>query len=72
MLGPLFGKELLEMARRRRYFAVRVAIGGALLLGWWTALGGQTPTVAFKNLASLSAIGDHLFRAWASWSFCGS
>jgi ABC-type transport system involved in multi-copper enzyme maturation permease subunit len=71
MFGPLFGKELLEMARRRRYFVVRVLIGVVLLAGWWAALQGKTPTVEFKNLASLSSIGEGLFRAWATWSLWG-
>jgi len=71
MFGPLFGKELLEMARRRRYFIVRVAIGVVLLAGWYIALQGRSPTVSYKNLASLSAVGEGLFRAWASWSLWG-
>jgi hypothetical protein len=71
MFGPLFGKELLEMARRRRYFVVRVLIGFGLLVGWWVALGGESPTVAYKNIATLSVIGERLFREWTYWSLWG-
>src|SRR5262245_30881795 len=66
MFGPLFGKELLEMARRRRFFVVRVLIGSLLLAGWWIGLGGRSPTIEFKNIGELSAIGEALFRGWAT------
>ena len=53
--GPVFGKELVELARRRRYFATRLIYGLALLFAMFIAwqgssfavsIGGQTPTLA--------------------------
>ena len=53
--GPVFGKELVELARRRRYFATRLLYGFALLFAMFIAwqgssfavtIGGQTPTLA--------------------------
>ncbi len=53
--GPVFGKELVEMARRRRYFATRLLYGFALLFALFVTwqgtsfarrMGGQAPTLA--------------------------
>lgn len=71
MFGPLFTKELLEMARRRRFFLVRVLIGIALLAGWWMGLGGRSSTIEYRNIGKLSAIGEQLFRSWAYFSLWG-
>jgi ABC-type transport system involved in multi-copper enzyme maturation permease subunit len=71
MFGPLFVKELLEMARRRRYFLVRVLIGAALLLGWWIGLNDQNWTIHYRSLGNLSTIGESMFRWWAYLSLWG-
>ena len=71
MFGPLFVKELLEMARRRRYFLVRVLIGAALLLGWWIGLSGQSWRIDYRSIGNLSAIGESMFRWWAYLSLWG-
>lgn len=53
--GPVFGKELVELARRRRYFATRLLYGFALLFAMFVTwqgtsfarrVGGQAPTLA--------------------------
>ena len=53
--GPVFGKELVELARRRRYFATRLLYGFALLFALFVTwqgtsfarrMGGQAPTLA--------------------------
>jgi ABC-type Na+ efflux pump permease subunit len=53
--GPVFGKELVELSRRRRYFATRLLYGFALLFALFVTwqgtsfarrIGGQDPTLA--------------------------
>jgi len=65
--GPVFGKELVELARRRRYFATRLLYGFALLFAMFVVwqgntfarrAGGQAPT-----LADIAELAGWLFLA---------
>ncbi|HVJ83844.1 MAG TPA: hypothetical protein VNC50_22450, partial [Planctomycetia bacterium] len=66
MFGPLFRKELLEMARRPRYFVLRaaVAVGAGLML---LALFDGALRMDTGRTAKLAAIGAALFSNWTLW-----
>lgn len=63
MLGPLFVKELIEVARRRRYYAARVTVGAAILLA-------LLPLSIHANFVrtttgNLATIGEIIFDGWS-------
>jgi ABC-type transport system involved in multi-copper enzyme maturation permease subunit len=67
--GPVFGKELVELARRRRYFATRLLYGLALLLAIFIAWQGSSFTVIYggrqPTIADVARLAQALFLAVA-------
>lgn len=63
ILRPLFRKELIEVARRRRYYAARVLVGLALLVGLWL---GIDPIEHELSTAQSAGIGLHFFLTWST------
>jgi ABC-type transport system involved in multi-copper enzyme maturation permease subunit len=61
IVGPLFWKELIESARRVRYFAVRSLVA-AIVLVTLLALGQP---LAKNQVSQLAAIGRSLLEKWA-------
>ncbi|MGD9646735.1 MAG: ABC transporter permease [Pirellulales bacterium] len=67
--GPVFGKELVELARRRRYYATRLLYGLALLLAIFIAWEASSFTVTFGSraptIADVARLASALFWAVA-------
>ena len=67
--GPVFGKELVELARRRRYFATRLLYGLALLLAIFIAWEGSSFVVTYggraPTIADIARLAQNLFLAVA-------
>lgn len=56
LLGPMFAKELVEMARRKRYYLNRVVYAAVLLLTVWIAWEEYSLRVRFGRTAPLRAM----------------
>ncbi|MBX9789611.1 MAG: hypothetical protein K2Y37_11910 [Pirellulales bacterium] len=67
--GPVFGKELVELARRRRYFATRLLYGLALLLAIFIAWEGSGFVLSYASraptIADVARLAQNLFIAVA-------
>ena len=64
LLGPIFAKEAVEIARRKRYYVNRVLYGLVLLVSLFVVL--QAPDVALSELVvSTVAFPFILFTALA-------
>lgn len=61
IVGPLFWKELIESARRIRYYAVRSLVAGVVL----TTLISLGQPLAKHQVSQLSGIGRQLLEQWA-------
>ena len=56
VVGPFFTKEMLELSRRPRYFVVRPAYAGALLLGLFAVWGEPVDSVSAIARRAESAV----------------
>ena len=64
MLGPLFHKELLEVARRPRYYVARTLVGLALLVGLWLSL-RPLANMTFSSAGGSRCVDVRVGRGWA-------
>jgi ABC-type transport system involved in multi-copper enzyme maturation permease subunit len=66
MLGPMFAKEMVEIARRKRYFVNRVLYGLALLFTVfvvWDNYRGRFPGAQRVSIHLMAEIAEALFHA---------
>lgn len=56
MLGPIFAKEMVEMSRRVRYYAIRVLLGSAMLYALFVVLSQHRAASGVMQLRDKSVV----------------
>ena len=65
LFGPVFAKELLELARRRRYYVIRVLFGLGILFVLFIAFQNYEARLQYRGSSNVSVMAD-----FAETMFC--